>query len=1014
MVFARLIAVLLFVFCAFPAASMGSKEKQETKTDLAAADILIAEKNYKEALKLLVKTASEKKDHFDSAQKRMRSILMLTQSYDTLAKVLMDTAEQNPEDLDKILAISKKLREIEAAARSDNTRNVVNQIFISARFSRYGRDLNRIMIEARMLLDKGEINAALLKYQSGFSLYAEEFREAKVGDEIENTVRQNLQTLTSGTETLARTAAALRNSASQASRLEDGIASKNGLLAASRLAADAMNALITIKNQAEVIKNYFETEGEALTEAGIGRNAVSRLFVISYLITGREFQSVREGMLGAYDAYWNLVYPILEEKYIAALLDTQDNIWQELSAGNWNAALQTAQSGAEIAAGFEALAQKYISFTAGDDSAHISIFDSAVPAAKAEIYANSRALAKAVNYENGAAQAGASYSAFTSRQTFSDSVIEVKEGRLPIADALKIETQNRAELTEMAGILDDGLKGVQADITAIGNIGAGVDITNGKTALVNARSIMQGLSGQILKDEETSVIRYFTLVAQKLGVETAALEKDKARADAFLAGEKKKNESGDVYTARYPAQALALFSGFSGKLKTALEEAENAGAALNNEPERIPRGKNFTALQKELDSLINRLRALSEDSGIKSAEAKARVTEAEALKREGDSRLVLAREALKARNFDKAREETGKTAELYNSSLEIQESDAIHKIWDEQLVPLNAEIARIEYEMVIGEVRAMVTKGRALYFDGEYENAEEVLMRASNRWAVVSTTPEPEVAYWLSLARGALSLQSGRTVPQTSPLYKTMSQLLNSAQKNYDDGIALIGAGKRGEGEQKLHAAKGQINEIRVLFPINRDAGILDLRIDQILEKENFERAFSLRLQTAIAEAKRGSREAYADMQNLAEIKPDYPGIQRALYQAEIDIGLRVPPQDNSAVTRADALVRRAKGLMGTPPRYEDALALINEALRINPNSTDAMALKDRLQLATARQNVTVIDRSTEQNYIRAVSELQRGNTIIALSIVQRLLQNPANQNSVKINDLRRRIEAMM
>jgi tetratricopeptide (TPR) repeat protein len=316
--------------------------------------------------------------------------------------------------------------------------------------------------------------------------------------------------------------------------------------------------------------------------------------------------------------------------------------------------------------------------------------------------------------------------------------------------------------------------------------------------------------------------------------------------------------------------------------------------------------------------------------------------------------------------------------------------------------------------VVVVEVRELVTRASAVYFNGDSEASEELLIRAATRWSIVSTTPNPEIAYWLSLARGALSLQSGRVIPETAPLYKSMSQLLTSARKNYEQGLAAINEGRRNEGMRKLKQAKELLYEVRILFPINHDAGILDLRIDQLLDPENFERVFNTRFTTAVAETKRGSREAYADMQNLSEIRPDFPGMRRALYQAEIDIGLRQPPADTTAATRSTDLARRAQTMLNNPEQHAAALELVNEALRINPNSTLAMDVKDRLQVAMARQNVAVIDRTTEQEYIRAVSELQRGNTIIAMSIVQKLLQNPNNRNSVKINELLRRIEAML
>jgi hypothetical protein len=1006
----KIAVIALFITAgAFPVTAMGHKNNP-----LREADKLITQKRFAEAFELLLQMARNYEDYFDSAQKRVRVLFRLTQTYNRLAGILLNTAKNNPENLDEILRLSEQLQEIEQAAHSEYTRNVVSQIYISARFSLYSRELTRIMVEARAFLEKKEFISALQTYQSGFELYRKEFLEARPPLDIENTTNENLQKLSAYTESLVQTVPALRAAAAQLTQIEGTAADKNTLQTVFTSLSQEFDKLIQIKQSVAGFDTFFKQEGLTLETQGANKNMVSYLLMLSFLINGRENQPIREGFFGAYDALWESAYSELETKYrLAAETAYQANA-QKISAESYSESLVNIQDAFDINTGLQTVLSKYLLFSSTDHKTKVSIFDTQIPGNKAALYLTTVARLKSLTYNKTAANSASAYTALKAKQTYANTLVEWQSGKISLNAALENESKMYAEFHKIGDVLTDALNAAAADIDTVNDYAQTVTITDAAQILALSQNVLQKLLAKLVQDEQASVIRYYTFRNKKLEESIVKLETTLASADELLRGINKTTETGEKYVARYPVEALEKINSTADILQTSMDDAKEIMTSLESEPPRISREQNFIALQSESQALIRRLEAAAAHKTTQNDESLARISTAELLRQEGDQYLVLARESLKQLNFDEARERTGLTAARYSASLDIQESEALRKFWIEELIPLNVEITRIEYETVVGEIRDMLTKARSLYFNGDYVNAEDVLVRASNRWATVSTEPDSELAYWTSLAHGALTLQSGRNIPVTAPLYKPMSQLLNGAQQNYESGLALINSGKTADGERKLRMAKNQISEVRMLFPINHTAGLLDLRIDQILDKENFERTFNMRFTSAVSETRRGSREAYAEMQNLAEIRPEYPGIQRALYQAEIDIGLRTPPSDSSSITRAAELARRAEGMLNAPSQRKQALDLINESLRLNPNSTLAMNIKDRLQVAIARQNAAVIDRSTEQDYLRAVSELQRGNTIIALSIVQRLLQNPANQNSTKIRNLQRRIEAMM
>jgi hypothetical protein len=94
--------------------------------------------------------------------------------------------------------------------------------------------------------------------------------------------------------------------------------------------------------------------------------------------------------------------------------------------------------------------------------------------------------------------------------------------------------------------------------------------------------------------------------------------------------------------------------------------------------------------------------------------------------------------------------------------------------------------------------------------------------------------------------------------------------------------------------------------------------------------------------------------------------------------------------------------------------RYEVAEAWLNEAIRLNPGNTQATTLMDQLQTLMRGSGTIVIDSYSMERYNTALQEYLRGNYLSANAIVLQLLQNPENQRSTMIQDLKRRIDSVL
>jgi hypothetical protein len=132
--------------------------------------------------------------------------------------------------------------------------------------------------------------------------------------------------------------------------------------------------------------------------------------------------------------------------------------------------------------------------------------------------------------------------------------------------------------------------------------------------------------------------------------------------------------------------------------------------------------------------------------------------------------------------------------------------------------------------------------------------------------------------------------------------------------------------------------------------------------------------------------------------------------------QAEVDMGYRPAPPDLQAQTRSNELTAAAQSIIDRNVRAQFPVALeqLTQALLLNPSNNQAMSLKDRVQIELGSGGSVVLSSNAEREYQRAIQELQQGNTLVAMSIVQKLLQDPKNRNSTRILELQRRIESVL
>ena len=322
-----------------------------------------------------------------------------------------------------------------------------------------------------------------------------------------------------------------------------------------------------------------------------------------------------------------------------------------------------------------------------------------------------------------------------------------------------------------------------------------------------------------------------------------------------------------------------------------------------------------------------------------------------------------------------------------------------------------------ENEIVVRDVRALKKQAWNAYYAGNLDEADARLAQAKNRWAETNVEEDKEITNLHALVTTALSMKTGRFIPPTAPDYPEMSQILSIANQHYNKGFELMKQGEKTEAKKELNQAKEKLRNLLRVYPFNQESSLLNLRIDQLLDEKGFSKVFAQKIDSAKKDYKnpKTRQRAYADLLDLYEINPLYPGLKKLIEDVEIELGVRPKPVDRSGLVKSQNLTDQAKKIYSGAGRDErklrSALTLVDEAISLNPNNDDAILLKDRIQIAVGGKTTVVLSSADEAQYQQAIQALQRGNVIGALALVEKLLQKSSNLRSAKILDLQKRLK---
>lgn len=1005
---------------------MFSQESDGGKNvSLAHIDELIEKTDYNAALDEISRYIAEYPDDFDLAQKRVNRILKNRRDYNELARHLLEVLETGEDGEEKSLRVLEIVAQLESLEKNPTDKNIafIRQAKVAAQFTVYRSRYFAIMTEGSDLVKNQQYVEGGRRFQDGFVLYRQEFDAEPYPASFKKPVYAALSDISTA---YAAFAIAIRDCDLASEAYVQAVRAEN--LDAARKAFPALQkafaSYANLRNRIASSGGLFKKQFESLRESDPYLPDASFLGFAWRFVLGRATDP-DSGVVGAMDAYWNSRLESLKNLMFETVLSEMQKSVAVKKSDYFKSAENYAscRSFIPLVKGFSSLA--------GDLQGFYDLLKDpdASPAFPAHSYstsmAYSRSFCDALSASYTAMQdmyaAKGLRDADTKNQAGRDSPEAYWESVFKAVVRYEgIYTESKEHeallLSEIAREKDAGRAEKES---GTGRTSAGLQLYDLPLDFSSVNQSFLGMNQALADEAKKGAGLLWSNLA--LGYAEGAIRRLEDYSDRHakyiaLCDGGQEGETGK----KYPSRVITLS-------QTLSSEIEKSCSLLSGWRANLQGGEAYRSSQPsyakgcgEVDRVISELEKLLIEGTALIARAQLQVQNAERAANEAKLRYNEALAALKKGDFERARDLLQRSRSKYNESLSLQEDENLRASSDSQLVALGSDIAEKENEIVVRDVRALKKQARDAYYAGNFEEADNRLVQAKNRWAMTNVEEDKEISNLQALVTTALSMKTGRIIPPTAPLYPEMSQILSIANQYYSEGAALMKEGKKSEAKNTLGTAKEKLRSLLLVYPFNQEASLLNLRIDQLIDGKEFNAAFAQKLAAAKKDYKdvKSRQRAYADLLDLHEINPQYPGLKQLIYDVEIEIGIRPKPVDRSGLVKSKNLTEQAQKIYGSAGRNEaklrSALSLVDEAISLNPDNDDAILLKDRIQIAVGGKATVVLSSADEAQYQQAIQAFQRGNVVGALALVDGLLQKSTNRRSAKILDLQKRLKEML
>lgn len=986
---------IVFITCIFLLLSSAifSQEKDLRKGQkYREVERLIESYDFNAAINLLVEIVKEDPEEMDHAQKLIQEIRTKKEEfnakYEELIRVLF---EEN--DYQKGLEIISELEELDKNP-NEATSESLTTARISAELIYFRLLFNEIMDRAIVQISEGNYNTAATIYRTGFELHKRTYNENEYGEIIKGPVDQNLEALLAALDEFVGNYDILTkySAAEISSTIQDNINFNEELLS-------DIEHFSKLRNAVWKAAYVFEEQNRLLSEINEDFKEDFFLSFSNRIVFGRLETRYEEGLIRAFDSYWdNSVLPIQK-----ALVDKTESLMEraenEYASRQWDLAQSSFDEAEYWAQKSVEIGELWSSRVNTEDSLTIHPYARDLMRREYNGLENSR-----IQYKK---------AIFNSRLSFYQNAL---------SEYQIYDDQNLAEMSELRESLARELE----SIIPIKDEWNYFISSYNRDALYNdtfASNEDSTFNSRI--DQEIDSYKNFDglLALDSADLEILPLENEYNemenslnRSLALLSGILPEGaEDGDrTILLVYPEESFSILENLKQKNQELSQQASNYKRRYQEIRQEIPQQDAMARYIGRAEALILNLEDKLRDYTREQRKADQSIANAERYIGEGEFRFKRAEEALAQKDFSQATQQLATAQELFVQSLSFNETIINRADIDKRIADLQEEILLEQNKEVIKFVRENVNNGKNLYLQGLYGQSEIILLRAENRWFTTNTDQNNEINYWLNLVRAALSVESGRTIEETEPLYAEMTQFLNLAFANFEAGSSKISSGDKEEGFRLLDRADDNLNEILIPMPLNQQASVLKLKIQQLKDPDLFKITFDEKFKSAVSKIRTEPDIAYIDLKDLSAIQANYPGMKKAIYDAEIILGIRIPPPDLKALAESKDLYEKAFVIVEGNVRSQFPIALtqLDRAIELNPENQDAIELKDRIQLDAGGQTAFVLSSADNARFKSAEDKYINGEYFEAYAIVQQLLKDKKTASYPPLQDLKRRIES--
>jgi hypothetical protein len=1013
------ILLLVFFFSFFSFLSPFCAYAKGRQADVfETVDRLIEERNYNEAIGRLLTIARDEPTLFDKVQTRLRVIVRSSNGYTEIATQLLDTIEQDPGNSGRIFELSQAL-DTQGAARTEEAREFIQQIQEVARYSVFRNQIEDILLNGRRLIDTGQYADAYDLYLTGFSLYENVFSRSDYPATVKSSATAAQRSVSGMAASFAQLSQRIAPAAGEIAALATSSNNpRRQLVSVTQTLSGIRSELNDLSQMKRAVSNARD-EYRSYSEIESRNEGRYYITFANLLINGRSSQNIQEGLLGAVNGLWRAIAVSLENAASSAANGVLSDILEAAHSQNYALARSLlAETEAALRGPTDMLAL-YDQFAAednADNAEKIDVLGERVPAGNVNYFALIGSLNRTLTLLTQAVDYAQNRDAANEEMLTSVTLANYRAKRLTVTQAVQREAGIR---TALVGI-ETGIRSLvtmfQQYLDAMLPLGPaysgaarGADFF--KDGLAFASSIGADLSAAKI----ASAVRQYTVENEEQALNYPLRLSRFNTASSLANGIQKTLADGRNYISKDPLQASADLGTLTAALSADIAGSRALLARYDTDDADIISTTELAALRTSAATMLASYESMNTRSLAMIADAQRAVAAAEALRTEGARYYRNATEALARNDFDGAYSSLNGSDNQYEASFAVQDSDTIRAEIRARSQSFNAEITQARNNYIRREVDDLVARAQPEFYANNHEAAEQLLIRAQTLFATISDEEDPTVRSWLTVVRNALSLRSGRTIPATAPLYPEMSQLLSSAEIEFTEGMEVL-KDQRPQALAYFAGVREKTQEVKLLFPLNQEANLLELRIDQVTDPAAFNATFQERLNAAVTGTKTADLQAFADLQDLAMINPHYRGMSQIINQAEIDMGIRPPPPDEAAIARSRDLTRSAQNLIagGVRSNLEVAQQQLTEALRVNPANTTALAELDRTERLMGRSAASEREAAVDSDYQQALRELLAGNKLTAYSIVRRILSRPEYQNSGRFQELMLRIESVL